>query len=158
MALGYRNEGISILGREVMQDRGLTGLGIDTLDYSGEEIRQVFEVLADSRQYPVMVHCTQGKDRTGLIILLVLLLAGSRMDAISKDYIKSEAELLPEKEERMKEISSIGLREDFAGCPDEFVEKTTKHIEMKYSGVEKYLSSIGVTPNQQQELRSILVQ
>jgi protein-tyrosine phosphatase len=59
MAFGYRNEAISILGREVMQPRGLTGLGIDTLDNSGDEILHVFDVLADSQQYPIIVHCTQ---------------------------------------------------------------------------------------------------
>jgi protein-tyrosine phosphatase len=157
MAFGYRNEAISILGREVMQPRGLTGLGIDTLDNSGDEILHVFDVLADSQQYPIIVHCTQGKDRTGLIILLVLLLVAAPRECISKDYVMSEAELQPEKEERMKEISSIGLTEDFAGCPPDFVEKLANHLEQRYGGVEGYLKTIRVTSEQQQQVRNILL-
>lgn len=41
MVLGYRMEAISILGREVMQPRGLIGLGYDSLDHCGTEIAEV---------------------------------------------------------------------------------------------------------------------
>lgn len=41
MALGYRMEAISILGREVMQPRGLIGLGYDSMDNCGPEIAEV---------------------------------------------------------------------------------------------------------------------
>lgn len=38
---GYRMEAISILGREVMNPRGLIGLGYDTIDYCGPELATV---------------------------------------------------------------------------------------------------------------------
>jgi protein-tyrosine phosphatase len=41
MAMGYRLEAISILGREVMQPRGLIGLGLDTIHHCGPETAQV---------------------------------------------------------------------------------------------------------------------
>jgi protein-tyrosine phosphatase len=41
MLLGYRMKAISILGREVMQPRGLIGLGHDSIDFCGQEIAQV---------------------------------------------------------------------------------------------------------------------
>lgn len=41
MAFGYRMEAISILGKNVMQPRGLTGLGYDSLDNCGPEIAEV---------------------------------------------------------------------------------------------------------------------
>ena len=41
MALGYRIEAISILGREVMLPRGLIGLGFDSIDLCGPEIAEV---------------------------------------------------------------------------------------------------------------------
>lgn len=41
MILGSRMEAISILGREVMEPRGLVGLGKDSLDFCGAEIAQV---------------------------------------------------------------------------------------------------------------------
>jgi hypothetical protein len=40
-------EAISILGREVMQPRGLIGLGYDSIDFCGLEIAQVCNYKAD---------------------------------------------------------------------------------------------------------------
>jgi protein-tyrosine phosphatase len=41
MIFGYRVQAISILGREVMQPRGLVGLGFDSIDHCGPEIANV---------------------------------------------------------------------------------------------------------------------
>jgi protein-tyrosine phosphatase len=158
MACGYREDAIGILGREVMQQRGLIGLGIDTLEYSASEIKDILNVLSDRSNYPVLVHCTQGKDRTGLIVLIVLMLCGVDHDAISHDYMSSAARLWPEKEERLKEILRIGLSEDFAGCPDDFVKEVTRYTQDKYGGMEKYLSAIGVDDKVPNRVRRVIMQ
>ncbi|KAI9814760.1 MAG: hypothetical protein M1827_003026 [Pycnora praestabilis] len=156
MVFGYRMEAIGILGREVMQPRGLIGLGYDSLDNSQDEIRQIFEVLAKPASYPMMINCTQGKDRTGLTVLLVLLLLEVPIEAISHDYLLSENELLPEKETRMEELREIGLGEDFAGTPKDWVIKETAYIEEKYGGIRKYLERIGVDEKMQASVKSAL--
>ena len=157
MALGYRTEGIAILGSEVMKKRGLIGLGIDTLEFSGKEIHEAFNTLINTSSYPVLIHCTQGKDRTGLLILLLLLLCGVPIQSITQDYMMSEAELEPEKAERIQEIKSIGLDESFAGCPPNFVPSVVSHINDHYGGIASYLSGIGVSADMQKTLRDFLV-
>ena len=156
MALGYRTEGISILGKELMLPRGLVGLGIDTFDCSGPEIKQVFDVLAKPTSFPVMVNCTQGKDRTGIIILLVLLLCRVDQATITRDYVQSEPELESEKAERMEEIESIGLDESFATCPLDFCEKVVQHLNTKHGSVTAYLAKIGVHATQVASVQTIL--
>jgi protein-tyrosine phosphatase len=39
--IGMRMRGIAIMGREVMQPRGLIGLGYDSIDHCGLEIAEV---------------------------------------------------------------------------------------------------------------------
>lgn len=51
-----------------MLPRGLLGLGTDTIDHSGAEIRQTLAFFASAQSLPVLIHCTQGKDRTGTLI------------------------------------------------------------------------------------------
>ncbi|KAL9079625.1 MAG: hypothetical protein Q9157_001510 [Trypethelium eluteriae] len=153
MATGYRLEAISILGTNVMRERGLHGLAIDTLHASGAEFHQIFRILADETNLPVMIHCTQGKDRTGISILLVLLLLGVPLEAIEYDYLLSEPELLPERESKLEEIHAIGLTDDFAGCPPDFVTTVSGHITEKFGSVEQYLLSIGVTEDLQSRVK-----
>ncbi|EXJ81482.1 hypothetical protein A1O3_07775 [Capronia epimyces CBS 606.96] len=157
MALGYRTEGISVIGKELMLPRGLTGLGIDTLDHSGPEIKEVFNVLAASSRWPVLVHCTQGKDRTGLVVLLILLLCKVDLETISRDYVRSEPELEPEKQARMEEIANIGLDESFALCPPDFCQKVAQHIDSTYGGLNNYLDKIGVGADQRALVQAVLM-
>lgn len=152
MVLGQRTEAISILGREVMQPRGLIGLGKDSIDHAKNEIREILEVMAESRNYPLLIHCTQGKDRTGLSILLLLLLLKVPLGAISADYLSSERELLPEKESRIREINEIGLSDDFACCPPGFVSEIHDHINSTYGSLQEYFKRIGVDEIKQQAI------
>jgi protein tyrosine/serine phosphatase len=156
MIFGYRMEAISILGREVMQPRGLVGLGFDSIDHCGPEIADALRAYSDTSNYPILIHCTQGKDRTGLIIALVLLLLSVPVPAISHDYCMSEGELEPERESRLKEIRSIGLTEDFAGCPADWIDKMEGHLADKYGGVRKYCRSIGFSEEDEENLLAIL--
>ena len=138
-----------------MQPRGLTGLAQDTLDSSANEIKSVFEYLSRDDTYPALVHCTQGKDRTGLIILLTLLLAGESVpaSAVTDDYVRSELELVPEFEERMKEIRALGLGEDYTRCPAGFVDDTTNYLRERYGGVCEYLRGVGINDEMQGSIR-----
>lgn len=154
-ATGYRGQAIRIVGEQVMQPRGLTGLAQDTLDASKTELRTVFELLAKDESYPILVHCTQGKDRTGLIILMMLLLAGENVltDAVIDDYTRSELELVPEFEERMREIRAVGLGEEYTRCPPGFVNDTTEYLRVHYDGVRGYLNGIGINDSMQETIR-----
>lgn len=103
-----------------------------------------------------MVNCTQGKDRTGMVILLVLLLCNVDINAISQDYVKSEPELEPEKAARMEEITSIGLDESFAGCPSDFCARIAQHLQSTYGDLPSYLNNIGVDATQRDRIRGFL--
>ncbi|KAJ5487899.1 hypothetical protein N7530_002199 [Penicillium desertorum] len=151
---GYRSDAVRLVCGSVMQPRGLTGLAQDTLDSSMAEIRAVFEILACEESYPTLVHCTQGKDRTGLVVLLMLLLVGGvPTEAIVDDYGRSELELVSEFEERLEEIRAIGLGEDYTRCPPGFVDETTAYLEMRYGGVRGYLERVGVGFEMQERIR-----
>ncbi|KAI0591163.1 Protein tyrosine serine phosphatase [Pyrenophora tritici-repentis] len=146
MILGYRKDAIKILAPH-MEGMGLIGLAQQSLDVCTREVTQVFDVLGIEDSWPVLIHCTQGKDRTGLIVMLVLWLLQVDQAIIDKDYRLSEPELEPEMEGRLKEMASIGLSEQFAVCPPDVVNSTYSHIVEKYGSVEQYLEKAGVAKN-----------
>lgn len=68
----------------------------------------------------------------------------------------SEEELLPEKESRMAEISSIGLTEEFASCPADWIEKIDGHLKERYAGVQMYLRLIGIKQEDEDRLVNMI--
>ncbi len=59
----------------------------------GAGVAAALTVIADAESAPVLVHCHAGKDRTGVIIALVLRIAGVTVDAIADDYARSGVQL-----------------------------------------------------------------
>lgn len=147
MVFGYRTDAIKILAPH-MEEMGLVGLATQSLDVCTHEVAQVFNVLAKDESWPLLVHCTQGKDRTGLVVMLILLLLKIDLGTVDKDYQLSESELASEMEERLREIRSIGLSRQFALCPPDLVPKVNAHILERYGSVEQYLEKAGVSKEQ----------
>ena len=87
---------------------------------------------------------------------MILFLLEVPIAAMANDYVISEAELLPERESRLVEIRSIGLTDDFAGCPKNWIEKMDEHLQEKYGGVKEYCKTIGFTEEEQAELIELL--
>ena len=176
MIIGYRNQAISILAGEVMNPRGLIGLGTDSLDVCGPEVAEAIRAFATTSDLPILVHCTQGKDRTGLVVVLLLAILFSEplssldgedggaetaeaekiLEAISEDYLLSVPGLESERESRLKEIHTIGLTDEFADCPPDFVRRIVRYLKDKCGGIEKYLDSIGISLKEQQVIRRLL--
>lgn len=155
--LGYRTSAIAILATNVMAPRGLSGLAIDTLTFSSPIIASLFnDTLSDATAYPVLVHCTQGKDRTGLVVLLLLLLCGVHVGSIESDYMASQAGLEPEREQKVAEVRGVGFPEEFADCEVGWVGKVVEWMEGQ-GGVEAYLKEAGVGREAMEKIKGLLI-
>ncbi|KAF2749317.1 hypothetical protein M011DRAFT_398523 [Sporormia fimetaria CBS 119925] len=152
MLIGRRLDAIKVLA-PYMERMGLLGLARATLEYSKKELKQVFEVLADDREWPLVVHCTQGKDRTGLIIMLILFLCDTPLATIENDYMTSNKELEAVRAEKLEEIASIGLSEQFADAHPDMVAHVYSLVQEKYGGIEEYLASAGVGRDMQRRVQ-----
>jgi protein-tyrosine phosphatase len=64
--------------------------------------------------------------------------------------------LLPEKDVRMAEITSIGLTEEFATCPPSWINSIHAYLEEKYGGVIMYMRMIGVSAGDEDGIRGVL--
>ena len=82
-------------GFEYLND--LFGAGISAgryrgyLDIGADNVREIFACFASPDVFPSVVHCTAGKDRTGVITALVLDLVGVDHETIVADYALSNA-------------------------------------------------------------------
>ncbi len=61
----------------------------DILNDNKVEIINFFETLADEENYPMIVHCSVGCDRTGMLIFMVNALLGVSEEDLIRDYMFS---------------------------------------------------------------------
>lgn len=140
----------SFLGKE-----GLYGLNKAFLKYGRVYMRQFLAVAADRESFPLIIHCSAGKDRTGLTIALLQKICGVDDEEIVAEYAKSAA--LLDQELLAKNVGKLGLSKDFSESRPETMEKTLLHIEQEYGSVKKYLVSyVGVTEELIEKIRSNL--
>jgi rhodanese-related sulfurtransferase len=60
-----------------------------------ERTRRVLEAIADAPEGGVIVHCSVGRDRTGMVVAVLLRLLGVEVEEVVRDYERSEANLAP---------------------------------------------------------------
>ncbi len=61
----------------------------DMLEEGAESVCEALAILTDPAAYPAVVHCAAGKDRTGILIGLILGLLGVPDAVIAEDYALS---------------------------------------------------------------------
>ncbi len=78
---------------EVSPDGSMFDRYREYLEHSSENIAAVLSLLATPGQMPALIHCAAGKDRTGVVIALLLAIAGVRTDDIIADYAATTANI-----------------------------------------------------------------
>lgn len=134
---------------------GLAGLSVLTLRYTHEEMRRCLAVLADPEAYPVLVHCTQGKDRTGVVVIVVEMLLGARAEAIEREYLLSNEGLEEVLEVMVGELRERGLGGEFAVAEEGVVAAVVAELR-SVGGVGAYVGRCGVGEKEVETLRAVL--
>jgi len=63
----------------------------EILEHNGPEIARGLRILSDPANLPALVHCTSGKDRTGLFVVILHLTLGVSLDNALAHYRQDEA-------------------------------------------------------------------
>ena len=115
---------------------------------------QVMRIIADAPG-GVLFHCAVGKDRTGVVAALLLLLAGvPRIDVVA-DYQVTETYIAP----LMRKYAALypEFPVSAARSSAEYMEGFLKRFFAAYASVEAFLLDGGLTPNQVAALRGKLL-
>jgi len=141
----------------------LQGEYIILLEMSNAQVAAVIEATAAAlKEGAVLVHCHGGKDRTGIVMALLLSLAGTPRETIVDDYVLSEAMLEPLHSVWLEEQSRIKGqpvdRPRWMQSRPETMQGMLDFLDRQYGGVEGYLRSAGVTQAGLAEIRKHLVE
>lgn len=135
---------------------GLAGLNEIILRKESEALNEALRVIASSSA-PVLVHCTAGKDRTGIVIALALAAAGVEEAVVVDEYHLSHRHRSVIRDRAMRGVMKASETDDWAGAPKEVMRRTFAHIRSEYGGVEAYLDGIGFDRVWRRRLRRALM-
>lgn len=128
---------------------GLFELNQRMLDNSQSQIKMLVQSLAEASRFPALVHCTAGKDRTGLVIALLLSLVNVPDATIAEDYALSAEYLTPLFEQLRQKIALAGedlsqFEKLLAAHPQTMLD-TLAYLKSKYGGAREYLLGLGLS-------------
>lgn len=150
----FRYHHCPLLGGDITKEREeLVGVGyFETLDRR-DSVRDVMRLIL-AAPGGVLYHCMAGKDRTGMISMLLLTTAGvGRADVladyqVSESYIKEMADRLKAAWPEMHHFAGLSRMEYMMTC--------LKLLEEKYGSVDRYLRATGLTEDELTRLKALL--
>jgi len=146
----------ALRGAESLEDvyRGI-------LDRFQMPLSQIFQTIADAAEAPLLVHCSVGKDRTGLVIALLLDLVDVPPVTIVEDYTMTKELIEPLRPVSYQKAMDAGLnmpRHDrMMECRAETMVTMLDHLHTRYGGSANYLRRIGLSDAQIAAIRARLV-
>jgi protein-tyrosine phosphatase len=137
----------------------ITGFYLGALDHAGPAFARAVGILADA-EGAALFHCTAGKDRTGLLALLVLETVGVTRAAVVEDFALTESRIGPIRERLLADAERRGIaRADFArllGATPDLIEPALAHLDRRYGGAAAYLRRFGASDATLERLRTKL--
>ncbi|HEY3291114.1 MAG TPA: tyrosine-protein phosphatase [Anaerolineae bacterium] len=130
------------------------------LDVAQAAISHILTLMADTPRGGVLYHCAAGKDRTGVMSMLLLANAGVSAEVIAQDYAMSGIYLREEcaltVDQTADPAEKLRVFESYS-CPPEYALGTLKHLDCRYGSVRQYMRKIGLSDAQITRLREKLV-
>jgi protein-tyrosine phosphatase len=118
------------------------------LEWFPENFARAVRAVVGTPEGTVLVHCAGGVDRTGLVVALLLRVAGVPIDAIADDYAESEANWAPSRGEWIAEAPDPAERAKrtlLTVMPAAAMHEVLVELEARHGSAADYLIGGGVS-------------
>lgn len=143
-------------------DTSLGDLYLHLLEESGERLVEAIRIIAAGE--PTLVHCTVGKDRTGVTVALALAAVDADREAIIADYALTESQLPQERSQRVvaylraqhpEAVHAVALATQ---SPAPVMRALLEGIDERWGSAAGFLRANGMTDAELSALREALVE
>ncbi|HWE60959.1 MAG TPA: tyrosine-protein phosphatase, partial [Chloroflexota bacterium] len=126
-------------------------------------MQEIFSLLGEPDALPAVVHCTAGKDRTGIVVALLLGLAGVPVETIAADYALTAQYLTDDFYRGLRAQAGMtdalwASMQPFLLCDEQFLHQTWVYLDGRYGGPRRYLETAGVPAARLDALRRALTE
>lgn len=129
-----------------------------------QQIKRIFEIISDENNLPAVIHCTAGKDRTGIAVALIHLLCGVSEEDMLHDYLLTNI-LLRSSIKRLLHgngllsLFNISMEkiQPLLEARAEYLQDVLALMSKKYGSAEGYLTNgCGIDPDRLHRLKTFL--
>lgn len=121
---------------------------VELLDLGAAAFTDAFRRIVEPGGTPVLVHCAIGKDRTGVLVALLLDAAGVDRDEIVADYARSGERMAPIIERWRAAGPASTMNEQLAAftamAPAETMGQVLGHLDDRWGGAAGFFAAHGV--------------
>lgn len=103
----------------------------------------IFRALLASNGHAVLWHCTNGKDRTGIVAAVILLALGVSTDDVMADYLASNSHLAKRQQEIRAAAAARNAKPGFADKIGALMEARPEYLNASFDAMEEAHDSIG---------------
>jgi protein-tyrosine phosphatase len=133
----------------------------DLLEKNSDYYAQMFDILSDENNYPIVMSCSMGKDRTGIASALILTALDIDWEQVVNDFLLSDelidydsqlinAEMYPPE---IQEVFTFMIRSH-----KETITWSFEKIAKEYGSVNKYLEQeLNLTPKKKEKLKELML-
>lgn len=148
--------------RVELPDHSLPTIYQTMIDEFGPRLAAGVETIAERVRTPVLIHCSAGKDRTGVLSAFVLSLLDVDREHVVTDYTMTERYLGAEFVAALgAKFAQAGIVADISKtatqAPAGLITGVLEKLDDEYGGVAGYLRTHGMNPEAVDELRAGLV-
>lgn len=143
-------------------DTSLDELYLHLLEESGERLVEAIRIIASGQR--TLVHCTVGKDRTGVTVALALSAVGAEREAVVADYALTESQLPAQRNHRIAEylrahhpdaVHAVALATQ---SPADVMRRLLAQVDERWGSAADYLRANGMTDEELDALTAALVE
>jgi protein-tyrosine phosphatase len=135
-----------------------------------EKLGLFLDELVSGEHFPLVIHCTAGKDRTGFLSAILLLTLGVPLDTVHHDYALTETysnmdQMMTASGRYLKSVVGDKVTPDDAmlrllcGTSPDFLDAALGVVERDYGSVESYLErAAGFDAAKRARLRELMLE
>jgi len=112
---------------------------------ASDTIAEVFRTIASAEPGDVLVCCAAGKDRTGVVSILLARLWGADLERIGTDYAETGPRLTERFARELEESQDRERTLRMHRCVPETAQHVVRHVESEFGSVRGYLRAIGLS-------------
>lgn len=129
------------------------------------QLKALFHRISNPENLPLLIHCSAGKDRTGVVASLIQLVLGASFESVMDDYLKTNGNLSAYTEDVFRRLSKLGyfgvpwkrLYVPLFAARTDFLNAALEQVKEEFGAVDDWFHrGLGLSENDRLALQVVL--